>query len=117
MWVPVVVTPPPPSPEAQELGQRIANLVREHQAGRGRMSGRDVLQSFQVARTLLRSEIGGSPAAPGVLVALLLGLLALGAGALFFFSKGGGAPIPAIGLLILVIGVGAALVALVASRR
>lgn len=117
MFVPVVVTPPPPSPEAQELGRRIAELVREHAAARGGLKGQDVAQSFRVARSMLRAETGGSGLNPGLMVALLLGVLLAGAAALFFFTGGGGTPVPVVAILVTILAVGAGLAALLSSRR
>ena len=85
MFVPVV-TPPPPSPRVQALGQRIAQIVLEQIAGDGPLSRMEVQQAFRIARTQLRSELGGSGATAAVVVALGLGVLALAG--LTFVNRG-----------------------------
>jgi hypothetical protein len=83
MFVPVVV-PPPPSAQAQDLGQRIAGLVREYRTQNPGVGRTDIEQAFTVARELVRKELGGLVAGKALAVMLILGLAALTAGLVFY---------------------------------
>jgi hypothetical protein len=85
---PFVPAPPPVSPQAQELGESIAQLVRQYQAGHPGLSGTDVAQAFGVARRSLGGSYGPSHA---LKLALVLGVLVLLGGVFFLRSAGGGA--------------------------
>ena len=67
------------SPQAHDLGQRIASTVRSYLAENPGLGSTDVSQAFTVARQLLSSELGGSSQQKMILlVVVLLGALALG---------------------------------------
>lgn len=86
MYVPV--QQPIPSPQAMELGHRIASLVRAHLAENPGIGSADVAQAFTVARELLRSELGS--ATSRTLILLMAGLVALGVvGAVMLLSATG----------------------------
>ncbi|MEW6743509.1 MAG: hypothetical protein AB1486_12200 [Planctomycetota bacterium] len=112
----VHVSPPPPSPRAQDLGHLLAELVRQYRADHPELSRTDVQQAFQVARGLLKPELGGLPATIGIVLALLVaGVLAF----LLFAKQGSGdspfmMPLIAIAALIGVIGV---IFAITVARR
>ncbi|MGD8377076.1 MAG: hypothetical protein PVF68_13155 [Acidobacteriota bacterium] len=86
-FVPVFTSPPAPSPRAMELGNRIAQQIREFRAVHPDLDGDDVSQAFRIATSLVRPEVGRAATAltiasltAGLLAALLLGL--------FLFQKG-----------------------------
>jgi hypothetical protein len=67
------------SPQAHDLGQRIASTVRSYLAENPGIGSTDVAQAFMVARQLLRSEMGGhSQQRTILLISVMLGSLALG---------------------------------------
>lgn len=67
------------SPQAHDLGQRIASTVRSYLAENPGIGSTDVAQAFVIARQLLRSEMGGlSQQKTILLIAVMLGILALG---------------------------------------
>jgi len=101
-FVPVITPPPAPSPRAIELGNRIAQQVREFQSDHPDLGGDDVSQAFRIARTLLQPQGSGR----GVLtaLALTLGLLLAGFLALVAF-RGGALPAPGIvGFMVIILG-------------
>jgi hypothetical protein len=115
MIVPVV-PPPPPSPRAQELGHRLAQVVRDYTVEQPRVSGRDVQQAFMVARQQLRPEMGGSRATVALVVALMV--LLLGLLVAFFVGRGGGAATGSPTIWMIIVGIGlVAVVAIKLSRR
>jgi hypothetical protein len=114
MYVPTPSAPP--SPQVQDLGQRIATTVKNYLAENPGISSNDVSQAFTVARQLLRSELGGtSQQATMLLIAGLLGVLALGLVVALNFAGGWEPRIPMIGIAIGVIAIGAIAVAI--SKR
>jgi hypothetical protein len=70
----VFVPPPPPSPRAEVLGQRLAELIEQHRQQNPDLSGLEVRQAVQIA---LNRAGGRNPAAPALL-AVILGVLAAG---------------------------------------
>ena len=81
VYIPVVPIVPqaPPSPEAEDLGKKIAELVRLMRQENPRIGAQDVRVGLSLAEQNLRPEIGGSPATKWLLiVALLVGMVILG---------------------------------------
>lgn len=77
MYVPISSSPP--SAQAQDLGQRIASTVRGYLAENPGIGSTDVSQAFMVAQQQLRRELGGpSQQKLILLIAVMLGILALG---------------------------------------
>jgi hypothetical protein len=70
MFIPVVQAPP--SPRAEELGRRIADLVQEYESANHPLSNLELSQALQLARGKVRPD-----ARPGAQVALVAGLLGL----------------------------------------
>ena len=94
MYVPV--SQPQPSPEAQDLGEKLVHLVREFRAGHPTVSQEEIEQAFHLARTRTRSEGGGSRTLLRVVAAGLIGLAVLGAAVFLYLGQGGGAELPPI---------------------
>jgi hypothetical protein len=114
MYVPV--QNPPPSPQAQDLGQRIASTVRVYLAENPGIGKIEVIQAFQVARQLLRSELGGLSSHAAVVIGVLVGLMVLGV--VFSLYLGGGAAdprVPLIAMAAVVLAIGG-MVAVIAGR-
>jgi hypothetical protein len=81
-FVPIVfIPPPPPSPRAQELARRLAELIEQFRSEHPDASGAEVRQALQLAAPR-------SASAQGVMVATLLltGLLLLGTLLFVFLS-------------------------------
>ena len=79
MYIPTATHVPQPSPQAQDLGQRIATTVRSYLAENPGVGATNVTQAFMVAKQLLRPEMGGiSQQKKFLLVTAILGVLALG---------------------------------------
>ena len=85
------VPPPPPTARARELGQRIAQLVRDYRAESRSMSGIEVRQAFLVARSELGREGGGNPQ---LIIGVVIGLIALLGLAVLLFLRQDGAASP-----------------------
>ena len=107
VYIPIVPVAPtaPPSPEAQDLGKKIAELVRLMRQENPKIGPQDVRQGLSLAKQDLRPEIGGCGAKRALVVALLVGTMVLGA----FVAKtqGQGLDMPwmiiAIGALVMVL--------------
>lgn len=115
MYVPA--QSPPPSPQAMDLGQRIAAVVRAYLAENPGVGSTDVVQAFAVARRMLRSELG--VAGSRTLILLLSGLAVLGvvtASVLLERTGDLGPRLPSITLGIAILAV-AAVVAAIAKRN
>ena len=114
MFIPVPsAAPAPPSPEAQELGRHLTDVINAYQADHPNMSSLEVRQAIQLAR-----RTGGGTDAKMAIKATLGGLVVMmGLGLLFFRSNPDMGRVPwlmvAIGGLVVVLGV----VAAMASRR
>ena len=76
MYIPV--TTAPPSPEAQELGRHLTDVIRAYQADHPNMSSVEVRQAIQLAR-----QTGGGTDAKMARQAFAFGLLATMALSLF----------------------------------
>jgi hypothetical protein len=105
----VPIRQPEPSPEAKEVGTKIAELVRILRQGNPRISAADVRTGLRVAEQELRPEIGGNPAAKWLLVVgLLVGAALLGVFVFEAQNQGGGPAfrwlMVAIGALVVVLG-------------
>jgi len=68
----------PPSPQAQELGQKIAQIVREYSESNPGLSVRDVSQAFTVAKEVLGAGPGGIGKNVYIALGVLIGLVVLG---------------------------------------
>ncbi len=113
MFIPVHTAPPaPPSPEAQELGRHLTDVIHAYQADHPNMSSLEVRQAIQLAR-----RTGGTDAKMAI-TTLSIGLVAMMALGLFVLRSNpdmGQVPwlMIAIGVMVVVLGV----VAAIKSRR
>ncbi len=81
-----IIPAAPPSPEAQDLGLKIAELVRLMRQENSNIGAADIRQGLQLAAQNLRPEIGGPRVAIVLLaVAGVVGVTVLG----LFLAKGG----------------------------
>ena len=72
--------PPPPSPEAEELGGHLADVINAYQADHPYMSPLEVRQAVRLAQD---AAPGGNKLA---IKAVLIGLVVLGVAVFFFLS-------------------------------
>lgn len=116
-FVPVFTPPPAPSPRAIELGNRIAQQIREFRAIHPDLDGDDVSQAFRIASSLVRPEVGRA-VTPLTIAALTAGLLAALLLGLFLLRKGAW-PAGTVAFVIVGVGVLASVMALLkaAGRR
>lgn len=112
LFIPVVVTPTsnPPSREAQELGAKVAEVVRHYQAEHPDIEDSDVRDALALAT----SSVGASSNRRVTMALLILGAM-LAVGVAYFFATGG-ASVPAGGIPWTAIAVGGLLVLFVAAR-
>ena len=104
MIVPVHI--PSPSPQAQNLGQRIATTVRTYLAENPGIGSTDVSQAFMVSKQLLQPEMGGLARQKSVLlITAILGMLALGLTFALNFGGFDGDRIPMIAIAAAVVGI------------
>ncbi len=76
--------PPPPSPEAEELGGHLTDVINAYQADHPHMSPLDVRQALKLAQ---RGLLGGQRLA---MKAVLIGVVVLGAAVFgFLFAAPG----------------------------
>jgi hypothetical protein len=87
MYVPT--GPQQASPQATELGHRIADVVQEYLTANPGVGGSEVMQAFGVARSLLPASISGAAVRAKFLIALSVGLVLLGLLAALFFARVG----------------------------
>ena len=80
---------PQTSQQARELGGRIAGVINDYLAQNPGVTGRDVIESFDVARSLLPPGLAGSVPRQRLLIAISLGLLVLGLLAALLLARGG----------------------------
>jgi hypothetical protein len=114
MYVPIQSNPP--SPQAQDLGQRIASTVSTYLAENPGVGSDDVGQAFSVARQHLRSELGGvSQKAAMMVVAGIIGLLFFVLAATLYLGGGPSPRFPMIAIAVAVFAIAAAV--LVISRK
>ena len=107
---------PHTSPQAQDLGQRIAATVRTYLAENPGIGAAEVSQAFMVARQLLRRELGGvSARAVAVVVAAMLGVLVFGLAATLYLNGGPSFRIPIVTIGIFIVAI-AAMVLVIARR-
>jgi hypothetical protein len=87
------VPPAPPSPEVEDLGMRIADLVRTYRETRPQMSRHEVRQALGVAHRALHNELGGGggSARSTAILAIFLGM-GVFAGILAYASRQGSIP-------------------------
>jgi hypothetical protein len=105
----VLVPHAPPTPEAVELGTKIADLIRLMREENSRIRPQDVRVAFRIAEQDLRAEIGGG-VAPRVLIVMAV-LTAVGVLGMFVAkqqAQGADTPIPwlmiSIGVMVAVLG-------------
>lgn len=117
MYIPTHIHTPLPSPQAQDLGHRIASVVRGYLTDNPGVGSTDVTQAFMVARQLLRADLGGVGQRAAILVVTgIIGLLFFILAATLYLGGGFDARFPAI-ILVIAVMVIAALVALATRRR
>lgn len=87
MYVP---TPPTTaSPRVRELAHRIVEVVRNFRQNYPDLTGSEISQALTLARTEIRSEVGGLT--PQKLIAVLVaGLLVLGLALMLYVSRSAG---------------------------
>ena len=85
----VFVPTPPLTPEADDLGQLIAQLVRDYQAENPQVDALQVQQALRVARNELA---GGAVPSRATLAAALGAVLLLVAGVAVLAMRGGASP-------------------------
>lgn len=108
---PTVVTPP--SANAQELADKLGTTVREFEQSHPGTSADDIRQALRIASS--RS----SASSAGAYLGLILGLLALAGGFVFFYAQRGGFGFdgPATPMILIAIVVLGLLGVLVAKKR
>ncbi len=105
------VPPRPPSPRAEELGQRLAETIEQYRQQHPDLDRTDVLQATRLAL----SRSGGEPAATrGALIAAVVGVLLLG---VFAVVAANGGRCPAQSPLLAIAVVAAALLVLILLKR
>jgi len=87
MYVPV--STPQPSPQATELGHKLAGVIQEYLTQNPGVSGTEVMQAFGVARSLLPGNVSGAAAKAGLLIAISVGMLLLGILVALFVARSG----------------------------
>lgn len=106
------VPPQPPSPQAEELGRRLAETIEQFRLQHPDLSRADVAQATRLAA----ARAGGEPAAArSALIAAVVGALLLGVFALMA-ANGGRCPAQA-PVLMIVVAIAVVLVLLVIKRR
>jgi hypothetical protein len=116
MYIPTSTHVPQPSPQAQDLGQRIASVVRAYLNENPGVRSTDVAQAFMVARQLLRSDLGGVGSHAAVLVIVgLITVLFFGIAASLYLGGGFDLRFPMIAIVAGLMVV-AAVVVLIAKR-
>ncbi len=117
MYIPTPTQTPPPSPQALDLGERIASTVRAYLAENPGIGGTDVTQAFVVARQLLKKELGGIPQQTvAILISVILGVLFLGLFVAGNFAGGWDPRFPMIAVAVVIVAVGVVFVALAKNR-
>jgi len=110
MYVPIHT--PPASPQAQDLGQRIASTVRTYLAENPGIGSTDVSQALRVAKQLLQPEFGGfSQQKTIMLIVVMLGIMALGLAVALNFGGIDSARIPLVAIAAAVAGIAFVIVA------
>ena len=110
MIVPVHI--PSPSPQEQDLGQRIATTVRTYLAENPGIGSTDVSQAFMVSKQLIQPEMGGLSQQKIIrMVTVILGMLALGLTFALNFGGFDSDQIPVIAIAAAVIGIAFVVVA------
>ena len=111
MYIPVT-TAAPPSPEAQELGRHLTDVIHAYLADHPNMSSVEVRQGIQLAR----QTAGGTDAK--MRQAIVVGLVAMmGLGLFFFRSNPDMGQVPWVLVAVGVLVVALAVAAVRASRR
>jgi hypothetical protein len=87
MYVPTGT--PQASPQARELGGRIAGVIQDYLSQNPGLGKLDVIQAFEVARSLLPPGLAGGAQRQRLLIAISLGLLVLGVLAALLLARGG----------------------------
>jgi VIT1/CCC1 family predicted Fe2+/Mn2+ transporter len=113
MYVPV--TSSPPSPQAQELGERLFRLTEEYLEAQPGLSQHEVSQAFELARSRLRPGAGARTS----LWIVLVGLGAtVGAALMVLFARGtpGNWPVLAVVVAVGLVALGVAALAAARTR-
>ena len=85
MYVPIQQETP--SKQAKELGEKLADVVREELKQDRKLKGRDVLMALQVAKRSLLTDLGLKATSAQMVVLLAALLLVLVVGLAIFFLK------------------------------
>jgi hypothetical protein len=78
----VYVPPPKPSPQAEELGQKMAELIRIYRESYSDLNMTEVKQAMGIAENDVRPDLGGRNPKMAMVMGLLLGWLRLRSGSL-----------------------------------
>ena len=111
-----VVTPPPPSRRATELGQKVTELLRIYREQDPGLNVIDVQQALRMAERNFRSEAGGLAANLPVMVGIALFIALAVGGLVFFLSRSGGSSPHLLIMIIVGLVVAGLAVAVVAKR-
>lgn len=116
MYIPTSTHVPQPSPQAQDLGQRIATVVRGYLTENPGVRSTDVTEAFMVARQLLRSDLGGIGHRAAVLIIIgVVSVLFFGLAASLYLGGGFDMRSPMIAIVVALIII-AAVVTVVARK-
>ena len=115
MIVPVIVPrSTPPSPEAEELAQHLVEAVEQYRETRPELVDGDVDTALRLARDTL-SPRGVTRVTRNLIIAILIGLLAVGLIFSIVAYRGGLGPIVAV--FVLIVAVAVAVLAMAMSER
>lgn len=115
MIVPVIVPHAlPPCPEAQELAQHLVEAVEQYREACPELADSDVDTALRLARDIL-SPRGVTRVTRNLIVAILIGLLAVGLVFSVVAYRSGMGPIVAV--LVLIVAVAVAVLAMAMSER
>lgn len=113
MYIPTSTHVPQPSPQAQDLGQRIATVIRSYLTENPGVRSTDVSQAFMVARQLIRSDVGGIGHRAALLVIVgLITVLFFGVAAALYLGGGFDMRTPMLAIVVALIIIAAVVAAL-----
>lgn len=113
MYIPTTTHIPQPSAQAQDLGQRIASVVRGYLAENPGVKSTDVSQAFMVARQLIRSDLGGIGNRAAILVIVgIISVLFFGLGVALYLGGGFDMRFPMIAIVVALIAIAAVVTAI-----
>jgi len=119
MFVPIII-PQTPSRKAQDLGHKVAELVRIYREEDPGLNLTDVKQAFGVAENEVRSDFGGIGANLRLVMVLCIGLLMAGLLAFLFFARSNDLnpqSLPVVLIALVVAGVAVLVITLFAVKR